>query len=347
MDGTGAANHANFYRAPKEIGISSELQRHVRTLLDQQRSPLPIGFVETALPSARLFWSDGPIARAPLSYDPGIAVIVAGRKIGFFEDRRIEYGPGQYLAIGLPMFFECETEASATAPLAGLFLTVEPSTLQDLARQMADHNLPTLPSQPGLGIEPLTMRDPVREAVTRLARQLTNPAEAAVLGPNTLREVFYHALQDSHGRVLLSQTRRNRPEARIAKLLADLDRAPDRFAGVESLAEAAGMSPASLHRHFKAVTGLSPLQYQKRKRLLRAKSLLTFGRLGVGEAARAVGYASATQFSRDFSAYFGIPPSRAELSPYPAEARHRAAPAPKTSGRDRPATAQPTQVMGR
>lgn len=300
-----------------EARITSELQSHVRALRDRQQSPLPIGFVETAIASVRLFWSDGPIARAPLSYDPGIAVIVSGRKIGFFEDQRIAYGPGQYLAVGLPLFFECETEASADAPLAGLFMTIEPHALQDLASQMADQDLPTLPSQPALGIEPLTMKGPVLEAVTRLARQLSNPAEAAVLGPNTLREVFYHALQDSHGRVLLSQTRRNRPEARIAQLLADLDRAPDRFAGVEGLADAAGMSPASLHRHFKAVTGLSPLQYQKRKRLMRAKSLLTFEKLGVAETARAVGYVSATQFSREFSAYFGTPPSRADLSSYP------------------------------
>lgn len=276
------------------------------------------GFVPTALPSVSLFWADAPIGRAPLSYSPGIAVIVSGRKTGYVDARRFTYGPGQYLAVGLPLYFECETVASELEPLLGVFLGFDPKELQHMAAGLAAHHLSRLPAQPTLGIEPLTIGTPMLEAVTRLAGQLRHPDEAALLGPNTLREVFFHALKDPHGRVLLGQFGGTRPEARVAALLRTLDVAPERFPSVETLAEAAGMSPASLHRHFKAVTGVSPLQYQKRKRLMRAKSLLVFDRLGVAETAHAVGYASAAQFSRDFTAYFGTPPSRADAYPYPA-----------------------------
>lgn len=298
--------------------MASALRSYVCALRDRQPSGNAIGFVDTTIPSVRLFWSDTAIARAPLSYVPGIAVIISGRKIGFCEDRRFEYGPGQYLAVGLPLFFECETIATPEEPLVGLFLTIEPGELRHLAEALSAHEVPSLPAQPGLGIEPLEMDDRLLDAVTRLARQLNDPTESAVLGPATVREVMFRALQDQHGRVLLSQTRGNRPESRIAQLLRDLDQKPDNFTGIESMAEAAGMSSASLHRHFKTVTGLSPLQYQKRKRLMRAKSLLVFEKLGVAETARAVGYMSATQFSREFRAYFGTPPSRADLSSYPA-----------------------------
>lgn len=275
------------------------------------------GFVATALPSVRLFWADRPVARAPLSYDPGIAIIVSGRKTGFVEDRRIDYGPGQYLAVGLPLYFECETLATPSDPLLGVFLRADPTELQSLADGLAPPSPRSLPPEAGLGVEPLPIGPSLMEAVARLVRQLQDPTEASLLGPNTLREVFFYGLQDAHGRVLLSQTRATRPEARVAALLRELDARPEGASGVNSLAEAAGMSPATFHRHFKAVTGYSPLQYQKRKRLMRAKNHLVLDGFGVAETAHAVGYASVAQFSRDFSAHFGIPPSRASAYPYP------------------------------
>ncbi|MBV7395896.1 AraC family transcriptional regulator [Mameliella sediminis] len=298
--------------------MNDELRTRLTALRDAQDRKARIGFVETGVPSVRLFWADAPVARAPLSYAPGIAIIVSGRKIGFFGDRRIEYGPGQYLAVGLPLYFECETVASPEEPLIGIFLSADPEDLRSLAAELSEHDLPTLPPQSGLGIEPLAMPGSMGEALARLARQLCSPAEAAVLSPGTLREIFFHALLDRHGRALLSQLHGNRPEARIARVLRDLDGTGEAFAGVSDLARATGMSAASFHRHFKAVTGLPPLQYLKRKRLMQAKSLLVHNGMGVAETAHAVGYASPAQFSRDFSAFFGLPPSLAAETAYPA-----------------------------
>ena len=294
-----------------------DLFHTVSALRAAQGQASDTGFIATALPSVHLFWANKHVARAPLSYAPGIAVIVSGRKTGFVDDRRIEYGPGQYLSIGLPLYFECETTAMQSTPLLGVFLGAALTELQSLAEGLADCDLPCLPAQPGIGVEPLEMGPSLLEALTRLVRQLQNPDEASLLGPNTLREVFFHALQDTHGRILLSQTRVTRPEARVAALLRRLDCQPHPPSDVNSLAEAAGMSPATFFRHFKSVTGYTPLQYLKRKRLMKAKNHLVFDGFGVAETAHAVGYASVAQFSRDFSAHFGMPPSHADAYPYP------------------------------
>lgn len=297
--------------------MKANLKDQLQQLRQAHGHPAEIGFVDTNVPSVRLFWADVSVARAPLSYTPGIAVIVSGRKVGFFDDRRIDYGPGQYLAVGLPLFFECETFATTDTPMIGVFLSIAPDQLLSISSDLEMHGVLRLPSQPSLGIEPLVVPRPMKDATERLVQQMLDPAAAAVLAPGTLREIFFHALQDRHGQALLSQIHGNRPEARIARVLRDLEGAQAGFAGVSDLAEAAGMSNATFHRHFKAATGLPPVQYLKRKRLMHAKSLLVHTKLGVAETAQSIGYASTAQFSRDFSAYFGVPPSAAERSSYP------------------------------
>lgn len=267
------------------------------------------GFLPTRLASVRLFWSDHPLPRMPLAYDPGIAVIVSGRKIGFLDGSRFVYDAGSYLAVGLPVCFDCETQATPDDPLIGLFLNADQTMLQELSTGLADMRDARPAGQTSLGVEPLSLTVSMRDAVTRLADQLSDEAEAQLLAPATLREVFFHALQDRHGQALLAQTRPDRPEARIAALLRRIEGAADRPPSVEQMAAAVGMSAASFHRHFRAAFGASPLQYLKQRRLIRARTLLTDHGSSVAEAAHATGYISAAQFSRDFRAYFGQPPS--------------------------------------
>ncbi|MCR9193309.1 MAG: AraC family transcriptional regulator [Hyphomonas sp.] len=267
------------------------------------------GFLPTRLASVRLFWSDHRLPRMPLAYDPGIAVIVSGRKIGFLNGSRFVYDAGSYLAVGLPVCFDCETHATPDRPLIGLFLNADQAMLQELSAGLAETRDARPAGQTTLGVEPLKLTMPMREAVTRLADQLSDDAEAQLLSPATLREIFFHALQDRHGQALLAQTRPDRPEARIAALLRRIESTGDRPPSVEEMAQAVGMSPASFHRHFRAAFGASPLQYLKLRRLIRARTLLADHGSSVAEAAHATGYASAAQFSRDFRTYFGEPPS--------------------------------------
>ena len=273
----------------------------------------PPGFSPTRLKAVQVFWSGQPIPLVPLTYDPGIAVIVSGRKIGFLDGARFVYGTGSYLAVGLPVCFDCETEATLEQPLIGLFLRADPVLLHELARDLAD-TAPDRAQALGpvtLGVEPLQVPDAMADAVARLASQLGDEAQARLLAPATLREVFFHALQDRHGRVLLAQTRPDRPEARIATLLRRVERQACAAPRVEEMAAQVGMSPATFHRHFRAAFGAAPLQYLRKRRLLRARTLLLEQGMGVAEAAHAAGYATAAQFSLDFRARFGLPPSAA------------------------------------
>ena len=291
--------------------MSQELTAAASALLDRYRGINPGGFSPTVLEAVEFFWTDKPTPRVPLSYSPGLAIILSGKKIGHLDGQRFEYGEGSYLAVGLPVIFECETQASVEAPLFGLFLRFRPAELQELNGLIEQDSAARLPKASSLGVEPLTVNPIMKEAITRLVRQLCRPHEAAALGAGTLREIFFHALQDTHGRVLLSLTQLSRPEARIAELLRRVEARGDLVGNVDALAKDAGMSPASLHRHFKCVTGYPPLQYFKRQKLMRARQLLTSEGNSVTQAAHAVGYVSAAQFSRDFRKLFGHPPSLA------------------------------------
>ncbi|MEO1200199.1 MAG: AraC family transcriptional regulator [Pseudomonadota bacterium] len=269
------------------------------------------GFMPTRLPAVKLFWSDHPIPRVPLVYDPGIAVIISGRKTGFLGDRSFVYDKGCYLAVGLPVCFDCETEATSEAPLIGLFLRSDRKVLHELASSLFETRGAAVSGPVTLGVEPLRLGGSMRDAVGRLARQLADDAEASLLAPTTVREIFFHALQDPHGRVLLAQTRPDRPEARIAALLQQIQTSQGKAPSIDKIAALSGMSAASFHRHFKAAFGTSPLQYLKQRRLMRAWNLLVDEKLSVTQTAQELGYASPAQFSRDFRSFFSVSPSQA------------------------------------
>lgn len=290
--------------------MTEMLSGAARALLDMYRDHNPGGFSDTDLPQVRFFFTDRPAPRVPLYYPPGLAIILSGRKIGYLDGRRFEYGAGSYLAVGLPLVFECETHAAPGIPLFGLFLELSPKTLAELSTVAPAVRETAPPHDTHQGVEPLLMGPAMEDAVQRLIGQLTNPPQAQALGAGTLREIYYHALNDAHGRVLMSLTQLGRPEARIADLLRQVDQQITMPLNTETLAKLAGMSPATLHRYFKSVTGYSPLQYFKRQRLLRARDLLMSQRTTIAQAAFSVGYGDPTNFSRDFRKLFGHAPSR-------------------------------------
>ena len=294
---------------PSQLNYSDACVDKIAAYLTQTKAETKRGVFKTPLPDVDIFWGEVSIARSPLVYEPGIAVVLSGQKVGFLNDRRFTYNATQYLAVGLPVSFECETEASVETPLVALFLRADLGVVSEIAVAAGLLEPTTKTNLPITAVDPVPVNQKLKDAVSRLCGYFSNPTEARLLGPQTLREIFYHALQDVHGRVLLAQTMTTRPESRIAALL----RRKDLFGteSVEHLAEQAGMSPPSFYRHFKAVTGQSPKKYFQRQRLFKAKSLLVFEGASVAEAARHVGYVSPSQFSREFRDLFGLPPSRA------------------------------------
>ncbi|NRB54473.1 MAG: AraC family transcriptional regulator [Salinicola sp.] len=266
------------------------------------------GFSDTAIDGVKLIASACSCPRTPLIYEPGLFIIAQGDKIGYLEDRVIHYGPGNYLVQAMPLPFECETLARPEAPLLGLSIDVDPLTLSELV-----HHLPAPADSHGRSPEPMaavSIDAPMAEAVQRLADCLQDESTSRALGAGRVREVLFAALNGPQGQSLRQLVQQQGHYARIAESLNYLHRHFALPLTVETLAERANMSASHFHHHFKRVTQLSPVQYLKRVRLLRARVLLGQQRINVARAAVDVGYRSTSQFSREYKRYFGVSPSQ-------------------------------------
>ena len=150
----------------------------------------------------------------------------------------------------------------------------------------------------------------VIDASLRIARLLDRPAALAVLGDGLLRELHYWLLMGVHGPAIASLGSYDSHAGRIARAVEILRCEYSRSVRVEELAEAAGMSEPAFHKHFRAITTLSPLQFQKQLRLIEARRLMLAEGAKIVQAAHAVGYASVTQFTREYGRLFHTPPGR-------------------------------------
>jgi AraC-like DNA-binding protein len=198
------------------------------------------------------------------------------------------------------------TRASVAAPYVSLVLELDATIIADLAVQMM-RTEPRLDSMP-VRIEPTDTE--VGDAALRLMRLLDRPASLPVLSAQLLRELHYWLLAGRHGAAI---RRLGWPEGhmqRIARAVAVLRAEFKHPVSVERLAAVAGMSPSSFHQHFRAVTSLSPLQFQKQLRLIEARRLMLSEGATASSAAFAVGYESVPQFTREYGRMFGLSPVR-------------------------------------
>ena len=148
------------------------------------------------------------------------------------------------------------------------------------------------------------------DAVLRLLRLLSNPDDIPILAPMIKREILYRLLQNGQGTRLRQIALQDSQTQRVAKVIRYLRGNFARSMRMDSIARDVHMSVSSLHHHFKAVTAMSPLQYQKQLRLQEARRLMLLEDIDVAMAAHRVGYESASQFSREYSRFFGAPPLR-------------------------------------
>jgi len=271
------------------------------------------GFRSTAIPGVRVFWATEPAPRTPLLYDSGIVIVGRGRKRAFLGDEILNYDPDNYLVLSLPLALECETLASPEEPLLGIFVDIDRAALHELVALMAQHGaLPALSdATPPRGVDPAPLDPGMAAAVERLVRGLCDPLEAAALGGALTRDVLYRALHGPHRDALVALTLHGGQFARVARAMRIIHRDYARPLSVGRLSREAGMSSRAFHRAFHAMTRDTPLQYLKKVRLSKAHGLLVHDRLRASAAAAAVGYESASQFSREFKRYFAVAPSEA------------------------------------
>ncbi len=261
----------------------------------------------TAVPELTLFRFSAPSEPVAVVYEPSLCMIARGSKEVRLADETYRYDPAHFLLVSVDLpVAGCVIEASAGAPYLGLRVSLDPAVIGELLADGAGAVPPAAAPARGLVVSPAGPE--LLDAVTRLAALLDTPRDVAALAPLVLREITYRLLTGEQGPRLRQIAAAGAPAQRIARAIRWLR---DHFAEplrVEALAREVRMSPSAFHHHFKAVTALSPLQYQKRMRLQEARRLMLAEGLDAAGAGFRVGYESPSQFSREYRRLFGAPP---------------------------------------
>jgi AraC-like DNA-binding protein len=284
--------------------MTHDLAQHLDIVLRHAAA----GITETPIPRLDIFVGQGSTGTAPCLYRSMSCFILQGSKRVAINDTLLSYDSAQYFisALDLPLIGEI-LDAGEGRPYVAVSLVLDPALLAELAA--------TMPSvresdQKGMGVAVNPMTSPIRDTLFRLLSLLDSPADIPVLGPMIERELLYRLLQGPQGRLLRQIARPEGALERVRRAVSWIRDHPDAHLRIDALCDASGMSRASLHRHFLAITGFSPLQYQKHLRLQEARQLLLAGGHTASDAAFAVGYESASQFSREYLRQFGAPPAR-------------------------------------
>ncbi|MCD0504785.1 AraC family transcriptional regulator, partial [Bordetella petrii] len=267
------------------------------------------GLFATAIPELSFFRSSLPSELVVGVYRPSLAILVQGAKRVEVGEDVYEYSASHYLltSVDLPVASRI-TLATPDTPYLCFVLDLDPQATADL---QADTGLPPPPeADAGRGLAVARLSPPLLDAALRLTRLLDTPADIPVLAPLIRREICYRLLTGELGARLRHIARNEGPSHQVRQAIAWLQTHFNRPLRIEHLAQTVNMSTSSLHHHFKAVTAMSPLQYQKQIRLQEARRLLLAGVTDAGAAARQVGYESASQFSREYSRLYGAPPLR-------------------------------------
>ncbi|MBB3067288.1 AraC-like DNA-binding protein [Paenibacillus baekrokdamisoli] len=265
------------------------------------------GIFKTTIPSLSIIRRANVTERAYGVYNPSFCFIAQGMKQVFLAEERFEYGPSNYLvsSMNLPVIGQV-IEASSDAPYLSLKLEF---TQNEILEVLLDSKIHINPKENAsramfVGQIDLSILDPV----LRLAQLLNHPQDISFLAPFHKREIIYRLLQGHFGVALAQIAMEGSSTNRIRDAIDHITLHYDQPFRIEELAEIASMSISSFHRHFKEITAMSPLQFQKQLRLQEARRLLLTESADASEVAFRVGYESPSQFSREYSRMFGSPP---------------------------------------
>ncbi|WP_172832084.1 AraC family transcriptional regulator [Pseudomonas mucidolens] len=263
---------------------------------------------ETGIPRVAMVQGEVPEHLLAAVYDPMINLILQGSKSMTVGDRTLRYDPATYFVMSIELPAVGKVHPAVTGePYLAVSLTLDPAIL---AMLLADLPKPAKRFEQDAGFSVAAVTPELMDAWVRMLRLMERPQDITALAPAYEREILYRVLQGPHGWMLREIAAPDTAMARVSLAIQWIRRDFAEPIRVDDLAEKAAMSVSAFHRHFKAVTNLSPLQYQKRVRLLQARTLLVASAKSVTTAAFEVGYESPTQFSRDYARVFGLPPAR-------------------------------------
>jgi AraC-like DNA-binding protein len=277
--------------------LASAIRRHTTT----------DGAFDTAVPGLLLFRASVPSDQRADVYEPSLCVVAQGAKEVLLAGETYRYDSAHSLLVSVDLAVASRVvEASPARPCMVVRVSLDSAVVGEL---LADGTAePSGPPARGIAASPV---DPLLlDAVTRFVALLDRPRDIGPLAPLVLREITYRVLDGPQGARLRQIASAGAPAHRIARAIRWLN---DHFTDplqVEALAKHVGLSPSAFHLHFKNVTALSPLQYQKRLRLQEARRLMLGEGIDAAEAAFRVGYESRSQFGREYLRMFGASPRR-------------------------------------
>lgn len=268
---------------------------------------------KTNINEVNLFKSSTFTPRGPLTYDFCLIVVLQGKKLGYLPNKSFEYDSKNYLVVPTTLPFECETFASKEEPFICIAININKEMMYDIISSLGNENAKNCKTvQMGVFQDKVTTL--FEDTIYRLLKILQCKEESKILGDSILKEIYYRIATGENAHFLHKMFLNHKQEAKIAKALKNIHDNFNQALDISTLAKEEGMSVSSFHSHFKNITSYSPLQYIKKIRLNKAKDLIEQKSMQVNNTAYAVGYESASQFSRDFKSYFGYPPKEAKIA---------------------------------
>jgi AraC-like DNA-binding protein len=286
--------------------VDDQLAEALLRYTDSQPGGSPFA---TPIPGLGVLRSDHPQPPSHRIARPAMCIVAQGAKWASFGGDRLEYRAGQALIIGVetPSIGRV-AQASPEEPCLVLVVELDLEIMRSVADELETPPRPR--GEPAQGVFVTDFQGPLADCALRLVGLLSMPKAIATLYPGIMREVCYWLLTGPHGGEVARLALKNSPSQPLIRALNDLRARFRETVRIEALAAIAGLSPSAFHRQFKALTGMTPLQYQKQLRLLEARRLMLSRAFKVEAAAFDVGYESPSQFSRDYARVFGSPPKR-------------------------------------
>jgi AraC-like DNA-binding protein len=263
------------------------------------------GVHDLPIPRVKLFRSSTPTEPLHALHEPSICLVVQGKKQVRIGDQTLVYDSGRFLAasVDVPVVGHV-IEASKEAPYLCFKLAIERTMLAALALEMGPAEVEDV--APGVALSPMTPE--LLDAASRLLRLADTPRDIPMLAPLAERELLYRLLAGEYGARLRQLAHADSRLSQVNRAIGWIKQNYREAFSIDMLAAEARMSSSALHAHFKQVTSLSPLQYQKQMRLQEARRLIYAESMDAARAAHAVGYESPSQFSREYKRLFGTPP---------------------------------------
>lgn len=287
-----------------------EIDRRLASLVELMLRHTPgNGVFASAIGALHLIRSDTTTDLVHMLHQPGLCVMVQGRKEVRLWDECYTYDPLNYLVVSVTLPLSGQViEASVEKPYLCLRLDINPSEVAQLIADISPSAVPD--GTPGRGLFLDRVDVSLLDAMHRLARLLDTPADIGALAPLALREIHYRLLRGEQGGRLYQMAISDTQTHRVTRAIEWLNHHFAEPLCVDDLARLVNLGTSTFHHRFKAVTAMSPLQYQKQLRLQEARRLLFDEGLDVSSACYRVGYESPSQFSREYSRQFGFAPSR-------------------------------------